>query len=157
MNLLHLFLRPATAHPPVDRGRPVSSAEQEISLEHGALLRQLGSVQQRVGAQLRSGALYQSQLESENLRLRAELVTLRTALFWGLGHAALSRPAHPRRSASKAVTDPALGDAHRVICQTGCVGHAHHWLGAAGQCLRSGQPCDQLVSDSEGGSSSATY
>jgi len=148
MNPFHLFSRPGRIARPTGPERPLSGAVEALSREHGALLRQIGGLQHRVSAELQTGARVQRQLEIENLRLRAELVILRTAVAWDLGRVALSRSAQPRIPPAQAPRDPALGDAHRVICQTGCVGHAHPWLDAAGQCARSGQACDRV--DTEG-------
>ncbi len=137
-------MNPFNPLPSLRLGRPLSGAVGALSREHGALLRQIGGLQHSVSAQLQNSAARQRQLESDNLRLCAELVILRSAAAWGLGQAALARPAQPRRPLAQGMSDPALAQAHRVICQTGCVGHAHPWLDAAGQCARSGQACDRM-------------
>jgi hypothetical protein len=139
-----------------DPNRGLTGAAQDISREHSALLRQMGHLQQRISAQLHHAAQYQRQLESDNLRLRAELMVVRTATVWGMGYAARVRSTYPRHRDPMPVNDPALREAHSVICQTGCVGHAHPWLDASGQCLRSGQACERLAGDAEGGSSPLT-
>lgn len=127
----------------VVRGRALSAA-QDLALEHVALVGRLGRLQQRVTELLQAGARRQAALEAENLRLRCELVRMRTAVVWDLRPAALqSPPRHgPRAVAPRA--DHGLREAQAVICQTGCVGHAHPWLGADGQCRRSGQACERL-------------
>ncbi|MCV0438629.1 MAG: hypothetical protein K5880_08340 [Hydrogenophaga sp.] len=124
-------------------------AAREIAIEHGALTRQLASLQRRVGEQLRAHVLQVALLEEEVLFLRAQLVLARTCMLWGLGAAASVLPV-PRR-ARKAVTAPVdtMAEASSVICQTGCVGHAHPWLQVGGQCRRTGQACG-LYADSEG-------
>lgn len=133
------------AAPAPDHPRVLTGAAQEISREHSALLRHIGQLQQRISTQLHNAAQYQRQLESDNLRLRADLMILRTAAVWGMGDAARLQSAHARRRSTAPVNDPALREAHGVICQTGCVGHAHPWLDASGQCLRSGQACERVA------------
>lgn len=83
-------------------------------------------------------------LVTQNLRLRAELVLLRTAVFWGLGAATVLRrpPATPARVRPR--LEAGAREAQAVICQTGCAGHAHPWLEADGQCRRSGEACDRV-------------
>lgn len=120
------------------------SMARELAREHGVLLRQLGGLQRRCSELLRSSASRVAALESDNLRLRAELVLLRTALAWGLGAAAFSRPAQAQRRSASTTRDPALREAQAVLCQTACVGHAHPWLEADGQCRLHGQACERL-------------
>lgn len=133
---------------PVTR-RQVAQVIQELVAEHGALLRRLAQLQQRVSDQLQTAERRQRDLEADNIRLRAELVRVRTATVWGLRPAALARRAVPalRREASD--QQEAMREAQAVICQTGCVGHAHPWLGEDGQCLRSGQACERLAEDAQ--------
>ena len=113
-----------------------------VSLEHGALVRQLAVLQQRLGDQLARQARRLFLLEAENLRQRGELVRTRTALLWGLHAAAVTTP--PRRpvvSRSPALVEPRWSAAEAVICQTGCEGHGHPWLDGQGQCRRTGELC----------------
>lgn len=113
----------------------------DLALEHGALVRQLGALQRRVGEQLRAQSETMSALQDENMRLRAGLLVLRTALFWGLAavHAgALGRV--PARISGARVRAP-WPEAQAVICQTACAGHAHPWRGDDGQCQRTGLAC----------------
>lgn len=112
--------------------------------EHGLLLRQLAGLQQGVGEQLQTQARHITGLEGEVLRLRAQLITARTCLLWGLPHEGLARVKPRRRPAVDALNDTTLTQAHDVICQTGCVGHAHPWLEADGQCRRTGVACKPL-------------
>jgi hypothetical protein len=122
---------------------PGPRAADGLAAEHGALLRQIGALQRRCSEQWRAAAAAQATLEGANLRLRAELMLLRTGMYWGLGAATvLRRPAHPRQPAPAHYAAEAP-EAQAVICQTGCVGHAHPWLAADGQCQRSGQPCER--------------
>jgi hypothetical protein len=66
-----------------------------LAHEHGVLMRQMGGLQSRCTELLRSSASRVAALEGDNLRLRAELVLLRTSVFWGLG-AATGGARHPR-------------------------------------------------------------
>lgn len=64
--------------------------------EHGALLRMWGRLQTRLSAQCLAQAQTLAGLQAEVLRLRAELMLTRTAVWWGLaaGHAVrpMTRP-----------------------------------------------------------------
>lgn len=123
-----------------------SPAAREIALEHGVLTRQMASLQRRVGEQMRAYALQVAALEGEVLHLRAQLVLARTATLWGLGLAGSVRPAARRARATPVPAEAqAMAEASSVICQTGCVGHAHAWLEADGQCRRTGQACELYV------------
>jgi hypothetical protein len=116
---------------------------RQLEIENGVLMRRLGGIQQRISELLRIAAVREDALERENLRLRADLVMVRTALFWGLPAIGNPRaPARTRRLVSP--LDPDMTHARRVICQTGCVGHAHPWLDESGQCRQSGQPCERI-------------
>lgn len=121
----------------------MSAAAQVLLVEHGALVRRLAALQQRVSTQLQGAGRRVAALEADNLRLRAELVRMRTAVVWGLGPSPLpARAANPLRSPHPHA--PELLAAGKVICQTGCVGHAHPWLAADGHCRRTGQACARL-------------
>jgi hypothetical protein len=113
----------------------------ELVVEHRVLMRQIAGLQRHSGELLQASAQRERALLAENLCLRAQLVLLRTSVFWGLGAAvALRRPVPPRLPARSNYATEAPA-AQAVICQTGCVGHAHPWLEADGQCRRSGQVC----------------
>lgn len=122
---------------------------RELAQEHGVLMRQIGGLQSRCTELLRSSSSRVAALEGENLRLRAELVLLRTSVFWGLGAAAVLRRTRPPAVRSRPPVEASAREAQAVICQTGCVGHAHPWLDAEGQCRRSGQACDRVGDDAE--------
>ncbi|NWF46848.1 hypothetical protein F3K02_16540 [Hydrogenophaga sp. D2P1] len=121
---------------------------RELAQEHGVLMRQIGGLQSRCTELLRSSSSRVAALEGENLRLRAELVLLRTSVFWGLGAATVLRRRSPAVR-SRPPVEAGAREAQAVICQTGCVGHAHPWLDAEGQCRRSGQACDRVGDDAE--------
>jgi hypothetical protein len=120
-----------------------SVAAREIAIEHGALTRQVAGLQRRVSEQLCAYAQQVSALEDEVLHLRAQLIVLRSSLLLGLGVAGVVKPLTRRaRSLAERAETRAMVEASSVICQTGCVGHAHPWLEADGQCRRTGQACD---------------
>ncbi|MCW5668938.1 MAG: hypothetical protein KIT86_04705 [Hydrogenophaga sp.] len=124
-----------------------SLAAREIAIEHGALTRQVAGLQRRVGEQLRAWALQVSALEDEVLYLRAQLMVSRTCQLWGLGVAGVMKPLARRVPPPAGQAGArAMAEASSVICQTGCVGHAHPWLEGDGQCRRTGQTCDLYAS-----------
>jgi hypothetical protein len=120
-----------------------------LAHEHGVLMRQMGGLQSRCTELLRSSASRVAALEGDNLRLRAELVLLRTSVFWGLGAATVLRRARPLAGVSRPPEEPGTREAQAVICQAGCVGHAHPWLEEDGQCRRSGLARDRVSDDAE--------
>lgn len=117
----------------------------ELACEHGVLLRQLGRLQHRLTEAMSAHRQQQARLEQDNLRLRAELVLLRTSVLWGLGAVAMVAMPPAARPPQRAASNASVREAHSVICQTGCVGHAHPWLEPDGQCRRSGQACERLA------------
>lgn len=129
---------PAAKRP---RGAQVT---QDVVHEHGALLRRLAQLQQRVSDQLWTAERRRRDLEADNIRLRAELVRVRTAMLWNLGPASAVPWPAPGHRAPAPQADSRLREARAVICQTGCAGHAHPWLEPDGQCRRTGQTCDRL-------------
>lgn len=119
----------------------------ELTGEHGVLARRLASLQDRVSRQIAYHADQVRVLQAEVVRLRGRLLQARTALLWGLARGdlrdpsqAVFRPGIPARRLS--LVSDALPEARAVICQTGCAGHAHAWLGADGVCRRTGSSCD---------------
>lgn len=116
-----------------------------VDAEHCILLRRLAQLQD-LGDRLAQCERRLQQLECDNLRLRGAQLVVRTALLWGLRcdvrlclSRAGARPATPPQPASR--------EADSVICQTGCVGHAHPWLDDEGHCRRSGRACERLASE----------
>jgi hypothetical protein len=116
----------------------------DMEIEHGVLARRLAGLQRRVDEQMRASAQRGQALEAEILRLRTQLVLARTCVLWGLNAVAATRPLTQRRARSEGPWPP-LAQANGVICQTGCVGHAHPWLEADGLCRRTGQACERYV------------
>jgi hypothetical protein len=121
---------------------PDGMAAREIAIEHGVLTRQMAALQRRLSDQMRAGALQVSALEDEVLRLRAQLIVTRTCMLWGLGVAGVMKPMPRARAVAARARTVDMAEASSVICQTGCVGHAHPWLEADGQCRRTGQACE---------------
>lgn len=137
-------------------GRPDTplARVQSLAQEHGVLVRTLGALQRRVGQLQHAHAQALGELQGEVMRLRAQLVAARTRVLWGLPAGGDLAPgaravvdATPRPTARtghppQRVATGHLAAAQAVICQTGCVGHAHPWREADGQCRRMGQACD---------------
>lgn len=121
-----------------------TAAAAELVAEHGVLMRQIGGLQRRSSELQQAAARRETALLAENLRLRAELVLLRTSVFWGLGAATVTRRPAAERGLTPSGYAHGAPQAQTVICQTGCVGHAHPWLADDGQCRRSGQACERL-------------
>ena len=128
---------------------PDSMAAREIAIEHGVLTRQMAALQRRLSDQMRAGALQVLALEEEVLRLRAQLIVTRTCMLWGLGVAGVMKPMPRARAVAARARTVDMAEASSVICQTGCVGHAHPWLEADGQCRRTGQVCELYAGSGE--------
>ncbi len=131
-------LRRASLHQP-------TQAAADIVLEHAAMVRWLGQLQRRTDALQRAHRQQVAALEAELVRLRGQTVALRTAILWGLGE-----KGSPRSRSAKPTSGPRLPrvwpEASAVICQTGCVGHAHVWLDDQGRCRRTGDACEKHLS-----------
>ncbi len=128
---------------------PDGAAAREIAIEHGALTRQMAGLQRRLGEQMRGMAQRVAVLEDEVLRLRAQLVVARTCMLWGLNASEVTRL--PPSRANGGLVPAGLAEASSVICQTGCVGHAHPWLETDGQCRRTGLACAQVAPAAQDG------
>lgn len=119
--------------------------------EHGVLIRQMAGMQTRVSQQMQAYARQVDDLEHALLGTRAQLLLVRTAVLWGLEREGLvwssseKNPLQRQVGRNDCQTRP-LNEADTVICQTGCVGHAHPWLEADGQCRRTGQSCERVAS-----------
>lgn len=116
----------------------------ELSREHGALVRRLAALQQHLDDLLCGHARQVNALEVERMRLRAQVVLLRTASLWGLGAVQMPSSSPPARLRTQPPLAAETLQAQAVICQTGCAGHAHPWLADDGLCRRSGQVCERL-------------
>jgi hypothetical protein len=104
----------------------MSARPSGVVQEHAVLCRHLGGVQDRVSKLMQEKDMALKALASEVVRLRGQLVVAHTSRLWGM-------PTEPTED---------LEAARKVICQTGCAGHAHPWLSEDGQCRRSGRVCD---------------
>lgn len=117
--------------------------------ELAVVLRHLGGVQSQVSELVRQQQQEIDQLQGQLIRLRAQRVLERTQNFWGLSKS--PRGTHPANfrevGTVSGITSPSLKAkawqaAQKIICLTGCAGHAHPWLKPDGQCARTGQECD---------------
>lgn len=134
---------------------------QELTGEHGALTRQVAAMQERVSRQIADYADQVRVLQSEVVRLRGRLLQARTALLWGLARgdihpAAQSVPRRVVMARRLSLVSEALPDAHAVICQTGCAGHAHPWLEKDGVCRRTGSACEAGATSDEASTPAAS-
>ncbi len=116
---------------------------QAICTEHTALLRMWGRLQNRLSAQCQAQAQTLEALASEVLRLRADLLITRTALYWGMAPGRAAMMKRPLQRATPPSAAPSAADG--VLCRTACEGHAHHWLDDDHACARTGQACHRLT------------
>lgn len=133
------------------------SVDHPLVREHGALVRQLASLQRRWGEQWGQLTAQQRQLDAEVVRLRGRLLQARTTLLWGLG----ARPGDATVHNSSSGQGQALpvsscpGGTFRetdaVLCQAACAGHAHPWRTAEGLCQRTGDACRTNAEARSGG------
>ena len=137
-------------------------------------LRHYAQVQQRVSQTVRQMAARIEALEADLLRQRAQAILERTAKWWVIpmptpvprrsNRVPPPRPAAPlsatQKSAARADRAPQSlrhsqspwgagaaaqwPDSDAVLCQTACVGHAHHWLQDDGHCQRKGGECERV-------------
>lgn len=128
----------------------VNAHAPSASSELAVCLRYLGGVQSRCTDLVRQQQHQIDQLQAQLIRLRAQCILERTQNLWGLWSLhAHSRPASlPEAGTLSSEVQPPLKDkawqtAQKIICQTGCMGHAHPWLQSDGQCARTGQECDE--------------
>lgn len=122
----------------------------DVTHEHAVLSRHLGSVQNRIADFMKEKDLALEALSCEIVRLRAQLVIARTFVLWGMDMPSMcvNRKVRASNQVQPSLDGSlALEDARKVICQTGCTGHAHPWLSDEGQCRRSGRACDAIVVD----------
>jgi hypothetical protein len=136
-----------TTFPKAMAYRPAPALMQR---EHGVLIRQMAGLQTRVSQQMQAYAQQVDDLEQALLGARAQLLLVRTAVLWSLAREGLvwsSSGENPlQRQVGRTDRQPRpLNEADAVICQTGCVGHAHPWLEADGQCSRTGQSCERVA------------
>ncbi len=116
----------------------------DVAHEHAVLSRHLGKVQSRISSLIKEKDLALEALTCEIVQLRAQLVIARTLVLWGMDMQSMFLKPKVRATLVQPFIDESLDleAARKAICQTGCTGHAHHWLSDDGQCRRSGRACD---------------
>lgn len=124
------------------------------SAELAVVLRHLGGVQTQVGELVSQQQQKIEQLQWQLMRLRAQCVLERTQRLWGLSESnLLANSTGAKRFVANGekiqhfLPVKAWRAAQKIICQTGCVGHAHPWLKDDGQCARTGQDCDAQTTE----------
>ncbi len=130
----------------------LTAGDPTLAAEHAVLLRWVGRLQQRIDRLVTTAHAVIATQDAEILGLRGRLLVARTAALWGLAGTSVGTKTTGLTASTAGVTlwrsslDTGAGvTAQTVICQTGCVGHAHHWLDATGQCRLDGQPCATLA------------
>jgi len=114
---------------PHDGPRPTTASTLDFDkfvAEYGLLLTQYGRVQLRCSQVIADQAREIGQLQTEVMRLRAEVMVSVTSLAF-------------EREGRVALED-VLVAADLVICQTGCVSHDAYWR-VQDHCKRTGKPC----------------
>ena len=102
------------------------SDHENFATEYGRLLRHYGQVQLRCSEVIATQAREITQLQSEVMRLRAEVMV------------SVTRLAFEREE--RAALEDVLVAADWVICQTGCVSHDAYWR-VEDHCKRTGKQC----------------
>ncbi|WP_341909914.1 hypothetical protein [Polaromonas sp. YR568] len=121
----------------------MSEPPMDVAHEHAVLSRHLGKIQGRISSLIKEKDLALEALTCEIVQLRAQLVIARTFVLWGMDMQSMNRKVRVSTSVQPLIDESLdLEAARKAICQTGCTGHAHHWLSDDGQCRRSGRACD---------------
>ncbi|GAA6142247.1 hypothetical protein [Hydrogenophaga sp. 5NK40-0174] len=141
-----LNIAPGTM-PTQDKRKASQERAVQLKAEHIALVRHLGNIQHQVTAQFERLRQRADAADAEAMRLRAELLIIRTAVYWNLGQAVPQRSATAPARARVPLPRQSQA-AQQVICQTGCAGHAHPWLEADGNCSRTGDACHVTAASS---------
>jgi hypothetical protein len=122
--------------------------DQALALaEHLALIRQVARMQWHMDQLLAASQERAARQSAEIVRLRGQLLVARTAALWGMAGVLPQAPragqggrrVHPPQAVIQDVAT------RNVICQTGCVGHAHAWLDEDGHCQRDGLNCERTA------------
>lgn len=136
----------------ISRGEAPDAAQArtaQIRQEHLALVRHLAGIQAKVSQEIAAQQKRAERAEAESMRLRAELLVVRTAVYWNVREIVPRRvPPNPRVRPPQVL--PQSEEAQTLICQTGCAGHAHPWLDPDGDCRRLGEPCTVMRPDHRG-------
>ncbi|MGR4871418.1 DUF2325 domain-containing protein [Variovorax sp. LARHSF232] len=101
---------------------------EQLSREHGALMRDYGRVQSRCSDQMRAQAREIERLHAQVMRLRAHVIVCATERAWA------NEDSDPQALAQS------LRAADLVICQTGCLSHGAYWR-VQDHCRRTGKTC----------------
>jgi len=126
----------------VGERRPTSPVPDLVA-EHAALARWLGQLQRRMGALQHDHREQVAKLQADLIRLRGQTLVLRTAMLWGLDGLLLAPAGSAARAPVLRAVHLVWREASEVICQTGCVGHAHPWRDDQGLCRRTGEAWQQ--------------
>lgn len=132
------------SNPPLPRRvgeRSAADPAADLLTEHAALVRWLGQLQRRIGTLQQEHQQQVAELQTELMRLRGQALVLRTATLWGLGGLLVVPNGQAVRAPISPTRQPVWREASEVICQTGCVGHAHPWRDDRGLCRRTGEAC----------------
>ena len=125
----------------VGESRAAGPAADLLS-EHATLVRWLGQLQRRTATLQQEHRQQVATLQAALMRMRGQALLLRTATFWGLSAAVLASTGSAQHAAPVLrAAHPVWREASEVICQTGCVGHAHPWRDDQGLCRRTGEAC----------------
>lgn len=126
--------------------RPATGPAADLLAEHAALVRWLGQLQRRISHLQQTHQQQVAELQAALMRVRGQALVMRTATLWGVGGwLVASQGGSAVRSPTSHTLHPVWREASEVICQTGCVGHAHPWRDDQGQCRRTGEPCQPGV------------
>jgi hypothetical protein len=113
----------------------------DLVAEHAVLARWLGQLQRRMGVLQHDHRQQVAVLKADLMRLRGQTLVLRTATFWGLSGLLLAPADRAARVPVLRAVHLAWREASEIICQTGCVGHAHPWRDDQGLCRQTGKAC----------------
>lgn len=109
--------------------------------EYAVLCRQWARAQHHAEASLQYWRQRCAQHETEIMRLRGLLLTLRTALLWGMPAPLILAVLGNARNTALPLGEEDI-PANQVLCRIGCHGHAHAALTQDGSCRWQGGPCE---------------
>ena len=119
------------------------TSDQDVVREHLLLIRTLAALQTRMSVIVHEHCGQLNCLQSEIMRLRAQLILRDTAVAFSgsMSEMPLLADAEPGLQEHAAAAD-------RVICQTACIGHDAYWR-EGDQCRRTRRMCVLLDPVSE--------
>ena len=133
--------RPGVTEPPPAAHTAASVATPTWPSEYDVLCRQWGRAQRHAEAARRQWQATLQAQSAEIVRLRGRLLTIQTALLWGLRASALWLATPLRVHSTSAGSPTATSDSKDPWCQVACEGHAHVFLANNGNCRLSGEQC----------------